>query len=59
MSGKLKNEIEITTSFDNLIDENANVVIELTCFVANIKNEVVGVLDYFFSFLRIYEEKNS
>jgi hypothetical protein len=30
MSGKFKNEIEITISFDNLINENANVVIELT-----------------------------
>jgi len=34
---KSKDETETTTSFDNLMDEDANVVFELTCLASNIK----------------------
>jgi len=37
MNLKSKDEIETTTSFDNLRDENANIVFELTCLASNIK----------------------
>jgi hypothetical protein len=40
------------------MEENANVVFELSCLTSNIKKEVVGVLDFFLSFLRKYEKKN-
>jgi len=57
MSIKFKDEIETSTSYDNLMDENTNVVFELVCLVSNIKN--VGVLVSCFSFLRKYEKNNS
>jgi hypothetical protein len=37
MNLKSKDEIETTTSFDNLMDEDANIVFELTCLASNIK----------------------
>jgi hypothetical protein len=37
MNLKSKDEIETTTSFDNIMDEDANVVFELTCLASNIK----------------------
>jgi hypothetical protein len=40
------------------MEENANVVFELSCLTSNIKKEVVGVLDFFLSFLRKYEKNN-
>ncbi len=46
MNLKFKDEIEFAT-FDNLIEEDANVVFMLSCLVSNIKKEV-GVLDFFF-----------
>jgi hypothetical protein len=48
MSLKFKDEIESTT-FNNLMEEDANVVFELSCLASNIKKEVVGVLDSFVS----------
>ncbi len=49
MSLKFKDEIDSAT-FDNLMEEDANVVYELSCLASNIKKEVVGVLDFFFPF---------
>jgi hypothetical protein len=40
------------------MEENANVVFELSCLVSDIKKEFVEVLVFFLSFLRKYEEKN-
>jgi hypothetical protein len=39
------------------MEEDANVAIDISCLVFHIKKEVVGVLDYFLSFLRRYEKK--
>jgi hypothetical protein len=51
ISMSLKFNIEINfATFDNLMEENANVVFELSCLASNIKKEFVAVLD-FFSFL--------
>jgi hypothetical protein len=47
MSLKFKDEIEITTSFDNLMEEDANVVIELTRLASNIKKEVCWGFEFF------------
>jgi hypothetical protein len=41
----LKDEISISISFDNFMDEKYIVVIELNCFAFNIKKEVHDVLD--------------
>jgi hypothetical protein len=40
MSLKFKTEIDSTT-FDDLMDENENVVYELSCLASNMKNEIV------------------
>jgi hypothetical protein len=47
MSLKLGDEIDSTT-FDNLMEQNGNVVYELSCLTSNIKKEINQVLDYFF-----------
>jgi hypothetical protein len=49
MNIRFKDEIDYAT-FDNLMENYANVVFELSCLTSNIKKEVVGVLDYFLSF---------
>ncbi len=49
MSIKFKDEIDSTT-FDNIMEEDGNVVYELSCLTSNIKKEIVQVLDYFLSF---------
>jgi hypothetical protein len=48
MSIKFRDVIETSTSYDNLMDENTNVVFKLLCLVSNIKN--IGVLDSCLSF---------
>jgi len=58
MSLKFRDEIDSTT-FDNLImEEDGNVVYELSCLASNLKNEVVQVLVSFLSFLKKYEKKS-
>jgi hypothetical protein len=47
MSLKFKDEIEITTSSDNLMEEDANVVLELTRLTSNIKKEVCWGFEFF------------
>ncbi len=53
MSLKFKDEIDFVT-FDNLMEEDGNVVYELACLATNITKEVVQVLDFiFFCFKKI------
>ncbi len=40
MSLKFKDEIDSTT-FDNLMEEDGNVVYELSCLASNIKKEII------------------
>ncbi len=56
MNLKFKYEIDYVT-FDNLMERDKNVVYELSCLAFNIKEEVVQVLDSFFSFLKKYFKK--
>jgi hypothetical protein len=51
MNIKFKDEIHYAT-FGDLMEEDANVVFELSCLTSNIEKEVVGVLDSFLSFLK-------
>jgi hypothetical protein len=41
------------------MEEDGNVVYELSCLALNIKKEVVQVLDSFFSFLKKYEKRKA
>ncbi len=43
--------------FDNLMEEDSCVVIELTLLISNIKKEVCVVLDSFLSVLKKYDKK--
>jgi hypothetical protein len=58
MSLKFRDEIDYAT-FDNLMEEDENVVCELSCLASNIKKEVVQVLNFFLSFLTKYEERKA
>ncbi len=51
MSLKFRDETHFAT-FDNLMEEDGNVVYELSCLASNIKKEVVQVLDSFFPFYK-------
>ncbi len=44
MSVKFKDEIDFAT-FDNLMEEDENVVYKFSCLASNIKNEVTQVLE--------------
>ncbi len=58
MSLGFRDEIDFAT-FDNLMEEDGNVVYELSCLASNIKKEVIKVLDYFLSFFKKYEERKA
>jgi hypothetical protein len=47
ISLKFGDEIEIIISFDNLMNEDASVVLDLIYLLFNIKNEVVGAFNFF------------
>jgi hypothetical protein len=58
MNLKFKDEIDFAT-FDNLIEEDANVVFMLSCLASNIKKKkLLGFLDSCFSFSNKYERKS-
>jgi len=42
MSLNMKDEIKISTFFDNLMEKDANVVLKLTCLASNFKTEAWG-----------------
>jgi hypothetical protein len=46
---KFKDEIETLTSFDNIMEKDASVALELTCLASNIKKRISRVLDSFLS----------
>ncbi len=51
MSLKFRDEIDFAT-FDNLMEEDGNVVSKLSCLASNIKKEIIQNLDYFLSFFK-------
>jgi hypothetical protein len=51
MSLEFKDEIDFAT-FDNSMEEDGNVVYELSCLASNIKKEIILVMDSFLSFLK-------
>jgi hypothetical protein len=54
MSLKFKDKIETVIFFNNLMDEDGNVVFELACLTFNMKKKIVDVLEYFLSFYKKY-----
>ncbi len=45
---KFKDEIETLTSFDNIIEKDANIAFELTCLTSNTKKKFMGFWILFF-----------
>jgi len=54
MTLKFKEEFEIATYLDNMMENDFNVTLELWIFACNIRKETFGI---FFSFLRKYEKR--
>jgi hypothetical protein len=52
---KFKDKTDFAT-FDNLMEEDANVVYELSCLASNIKKSYWS-FGFFFSFLKKYEKR--
>jgi hypothetical protein len=58
MSLKFKIEIDFAT-LDNLTEEDANVLFELSCLVSNIKRRLLGIWIVFFPSLKNMKKKKS
>jgi hypothetical protein len=59
MSLKLFFKNGISSSLEDLIDDDSIVTFELSLLASNIKRKVCGVLDSFISFFKKYEKKNT
>jgi len=59
MSLKLKTKFGISFNLQNLIDDDFIVGHELSLFLSNIRREVCGILDGFFSFFNKYERNKT
>jgi hypothetical protein len=54
---EIEGKTETPTTLVNSINDVLGVVHELFLLASNMKNEVLGLLEYFFSFLRKYDAK--
>jgi CO dehydrogenase nickel-insertion accessory protein CooC1 len=59
MSFKLKDKMNNLLVLDAFVDDDLGLHIELGILAKNMKMEVIGVIDYFFSFLTKEERKES
>jgi len=57
MSLKLREENQILPSFKSLMADDSIVNDELSLLASNIKREVINVLDFFLSLLKVYDRK--
>jgi len=57
MNLKLKKKMSHFLLLDALIDDDFGLNIELGTFATDIKKEIIGVIDYFLSFLTRYDER--
>jgi hypothetical protein len=57
MSLKLKEENQVLPSFESLMDDDSIINDELFVLASKIKREVINVLDFFLSFLKVYDKK--
>jgi len=56
---KLKEENKIILSFESLMEDDSIISKGLFLLAFNIRREVINVLDFFFSFLKKYENKKA
>jgi len=59
MNLKLREENQVLYSFESLMDDDSIVSDELSLLISNIRREVINVLDFFLSFLKVYAKKKS
>jgi hypothetical protein len=52
-------ENQVLPSFENLMDDDSIVNDELCLLVPNIKREVINVLDFFLSLLKVYDKRKA
>jgi len=57
MNLKLREENQDLPSFESLMDDDSIVSDKLSFLASNIRKELINVLDYFLSFLKIYDKK--
>jgi hypothetical protein len=59
MSLKLREKNQALPSFESLMDDDSIVNDELSLLASNIRREVINVLDFFFSFLKVYDKRKT
>jgi hypothetical protein len=59
MSSKSRDEMHLKPSFESFMDDDTALSLKLATIACNIKSKVFGVLDYFLSLLKTYEEKKT
>jgi hypothetical protein len=59
MSLKLREENQVVPSYESLMDDDLVVSDELSLLASNIKREVINVLDFFLSFLKVYNKRKA
>jgi hypothetical protein len=59
MSLKLREENQVLPSFESLMGDDSFVNVELSLLASNIRKEVMNVLDFFLSFLKVYDKRKS
>jgi hypothetical protein len=59
MSLKLREKNQVFPSFESLLDDDSIVSVELFLLASNIRREVINVLDFFLSFLKVYDKRKS
>jgi hypothetical protein len=59
MSLKLREENQVLPSFESLMGDDSFVNVELSLLAFNIRKEVMNVLDFFLSFLKVYDKRKS
>jgi hypothetical protein len=59
MSLKFKEENQVLPSFESLMDDDSIANDELSLLASNIKREVINMLDFFLSFLKVYDKRKT
>jgi myosin-crossreactive antigen len=59
MSLKLREENQVLLSFEILMDHDSIVNDELSLLASNIRRGVINVLDFFLSFLKVYDKRKA
>jgi hypothetical protein len=59
MNLKFKEENQVLPSFESLMDDDSIVNDELSLLAFNIRKEVINVLDFFLSFLKVYDKRKT